>query len=114
MRKTGELTYATVELCCSTRVYWMSGEDCKILSEGGTIEETAPTGTNGWYYGGGSKCVKDCPQESDSVCGGVELYQQVFSSLQDCCSTKVTWVKMPQCVQPRAKVVLSRQYHLLV
>ena len=95
----------TLEVCCSSKVYWMSGEDCKVLSEGGTITTstaattttTIPTGTNGWYYGGGSKCVKDCPVGSDSLCGGVELYQQVFSTLQVCCSTKVTWVNATMC-----------------
>ena len=95
----------TLEVCCSSKVYWMSGEDCKVLSEGGTITTstaattttTIPTGTNGWYYGGGSKCIKDCPVGSDSLCGGVELYQQVFSTLQVCCSTKVTWVNATMC-----------------
>jgi len=111
--------YHSAEACCQGKLWWADAGTCVAKStagitiagsssgsgssgsnSGGYVAPGVTTpGISAYWYKKNEKCVKDCGYSSgDPKCGGVATrWDDVYATLEECCSNKVWWVDISQC-----------------
>lgn len=85
--------YNDIEACCKDHYSWAYNE-C-IMGSGGTL----PTSVSGQWYVDWKvyKCVKDCADSSDSLCGGhAKSWDETYGSASECCG-RIGYVERSEC-----------------
>ena len=88
-----------LETCCARHYSWAM-ETCLVL--GGGMDSTSAT--NLWYVNWKEEvCVQDCLAQTGETagelhCGGLAQNEELFGTVEECCSTKLHWIKEGVCV----------------
>mmetsp|Transcript_31509 Transcript_31509/g.60108 ORF Transcript_31509/g.60108 Transcript_31509/m.60108 type:complete len:784 (-) Transcript_31509:593-2944(-) len=87
--------FDTADSCCANRLGWVQSKSCKSSSTNTAISSAG----SGDYYVNYrlSRCVKDCV--GAAPCGGLaNSWDQTFPSAHECCSTKLWWLDVSDCI----------------
>lgn len=76
-------------------------------------EQIIELGTGNYYVDlqTGTSCVRDCDPPNIENCGGIvgadQSWIQLFSTIDECCTTKLSWIDISVCAPPLPSTIIE-------